>query len=193
MWPGLQCSLNISPVQLRDPNFVEELRAIIAEHGARPEQFELELTEGILVSNPAIAKRKLEALKAIGFSLSIDDFGTGFSSIGYLRQFPFNKLKIDRSFVREIGISPTANALIQALVSLGDALNLAVTAEGIENKEQLNLLRVIQCEFIQGYYISKPISAGDMSDFIERSARQDQTAGAGQQRVGAVRFAAASN
>jgi diguanylate cyclase (GGDEF)-like protein len=193
MWPGLQCSINISPVQLRDPNFVEELRAIIAEHGVRPEQFELELTEGILVSNPAIAKRKLEALKALGFSLSIDDFGTGFSSIGYLRQFPFNKLKIDRSFVREIGISPTANALIQALVSLGDALNLAVIAEGIENKEQLSLLRVIQCEFIQGYYISKPIWAGDMSDFIERSARQDQAADAGQQRVGAVRFAAASN
>jgi diguanylate cyclase (GGDEF)-like protein len=192
MWPGLQCSLNISPVQLRDPNFVEELRAIIAEHGARPEQFELELTEGILVSNPAIAKRKLEALKAIGFSLSIDDFGTGFSSIGYLRQFPFNKLKIDRSFVREIGISPTANALIQALVSLGDALNLAVTAEGIENKEQLNLLRVIQCEFIQGYYISRPISAGEISDFIERTTHPEQAAGAGQQRMGAVRFAAAS-
>jgi EAL domain-containing protein (putative c-di-GMP-specific phosphodiesterase class I) len=151
------------------------------------------LTEGILVNNPTIAKRKLAVLKDLGFILSLDDFGTGFSSIGYLRQFPFNKLKIDRSFVREIGISPTANALIQALVSLGDALNLAVTAEGIENKEQLNLLRVIQCEFIQGYYISKPISAGDMSDFIERSARQDQTAGAGQQRVGAVRFAAASN
>jgi EAL domain-containing protein (putative c-di-GMP-specific phosphodiesterase class I) len=188
----MQCSLNISPVQLRDPNFVEELRSIIAEHGARPEQFELELTEGILVSNPAIAKRKLESLKALGFSLSIDDFGTGFSSIGYLRQFPFNKLKIDRSFVREIGISPTANALIQALVSLGDALDLAVVAEGIENKEQLNLLRVIQCEFIQGYYVSKPMPAAEMSDFIERSASPD-VAASSHHRAGAVRFAGASS
>jgi diguanylate cyclase (GGDEF)-like protein len=192
MWPGLKVAINISPVQLRDPNFVEEFRALIEQHGAKPEQFELELTEGILVSNPAIAKRKLESLKALGFSLSIDDFGTGFSSIGYLRQFPFDKLKIDRSFVREIGISPTANALIQALVSLGDAMSLAVVAEGIENKDQLSLLRVIQCEFIQGYYISKPIWAADMSNFIDRANRPDQASASTQHRIGAVRLASAS-
>ena len=87
-------------------------------------QFELELTEGILVYNPTIAKRKLAMLKEFGFSLSLDDFGTGFSSIGYLRQFPFDILKVDRSFVRESAINPTANALIQSLVSLGDAIDL---------------------------------------------------------------------
>jgi diguanylate cyclase (GGDEF)-like protein len=172
-WPGLQVAVNISPAQLRDPNFVEELRGLVQQNGCKPDQFELELTEGILVSNPAIAKRKLESLKALGFSLSIDDFGTGFSSIGYLRQFPFDKLKIDRSFVREIGISSTANALIQALVSLGDAMNVAVTAEGIETKDQLSLLRIIQCEFIQGYYISKPISAAEMTDFIARTGNPE--------------------
>ena len=87
----------------------------------------------------------------MGFGLSLDDFGTGFSSIGYLRQFPFDMLKVDRSFVREIGINPTANALIQSLVSLGDAMDLAVVAEGIENEEQLNLLRLVQCEYVQGF------------------------------------------
>jgi EAL domain-containing protein (putative c-di-GMP-specific phosphodiesterase class I) len=189
-WPNLTVAINISPVQLRDPNFVEELRLLVEEHGIRPQQLELELTEGILVNNPAIAKRKLESLKALGFGLSIDDFGTGFSSIGYLRQFPFDKLKIDRSFVREIGISPTANALIQALVSLGDALDLAVTAEGIENKDQLSLLRVIQCELIQGFYISKPIAAAEMSDFIERTTREQANPSAAvSARRGALRVA----
>jgi diguanylate cyclase (GGDEF)-like protein len=172
-WPGLKVAVNISPAQLRDPNFVEDLRELVERNGCKPDQFELELTEGILVSNPAIAKRKLESLKALGFSLSIDDFGTGFSSIGYLRQFPFDKLKIDRSFVREIGISSTANALIQALVSLGDAMSVAVTAEGIETKDQLSLLRIIQCEFIQGYYISKPITAAEMTDFIIRTGNPE--------------------
>jgi diguanylate cyclase (GGDEF)-like protein len=189
-WPTLKVAVNISPVQLRDPNFVEELRQLVEEHGIKPQQLELELTEGILVNNPAIAKRKLESLKALGFGLSIDDFGTGFSSIGYLRQFPFDKLKIDRSFVREIGISPTANALIQALVSLGDALDLSVTAEGIENKDQLSLLRVIQCELIQGFYISKPISAGEMTDFIERGAREQVSPSGGlSARRGGLRVA----
>ena len=169
LFPDLKVAINISPVQLRDPNFVEDFRALIESNGAKPEQFELELTEGILVSNPAIAKRKLESLKAFGFSISIDDFGTGFSSIGYLRQFPFDKLKIDRSFVREIGMSSTANALVQALVSLGDAMDLAVVAEGIENKNQLSLLRIIQCEFIQGHLISEPLGAAELVAFLARS------------------------
>ena len=89
-------------------------------------------------------------LKDFGFVLSLDDFGTGFSSIGYLRQFPFDILKVDRSFVRDIGINATANALIQSLVSLGDAMDLSVIAEGIENEDQLKLLRLVQCEYRPG-------------------------------------------
>jgi diguanylate cyclase (GGDEF)-like protein len=162
-WSDMRVTVNISPVQLRDPNFAEDLMALIKRHGVEPAALELELTEGILVNNPTIAKRKLAALKELGFGLSLDDFGTGFSSIGYLRQFPFDRLKVDRSFVREIGINPTANALIQSVVSLGDAMNLAVVAEGIENAEQLALLRLVQCEFIQGFFISKPITADEVT------------------------------
>ncbi|MEX0851898.1 MAG: bifunctional diguanylate cyclase/phosphodiesterase [Bauldia sp.] len=158
-WPGLKMALNISPVQLRDPNFADDLVTIVRGYDLDPGQFELELTEGILVTNPTIAKRKLAMLKDFGFSLALDDFGTGFSSIGYLRQFPFDILKVDRSFVRDIGMSTTANALIQSLVSLGDALDLSVIAEGIENEEQLRLLRLVQCEFVQGFLISRPLPA----------------------------------
>ena len=165
-WPNLTMAINVSPVQLRDPHFAEEIRQIVIGHGHDPSRFELELTEGILVNNPTIAERKLKMLKDFGFGLALDDFGTGFSSIGYLRQFPFDVLKVDRSFVRDIGINATSNALIQSLVSLGDALDLAVIAEGIENDDQLKLLRLIQCEFVQGFLVSRPVPASEIDTLI---------------------------
>ncbi|HMN84744.1 MAG TPA: bifunctional diguanylate cyclase/phosphodiesterase [Bauldia sp.] len=165
-WPGLRMAINISPVQLREPNFADDLVAIVERWGLSPDQFELALTEGILVNNPTIAKRKLASLKEAGFILSLDDFGTGFSSIGYLRQFPFDVLKVDRSFVRDIGLNTTANALIQSLVSLGDAMNLSVIAEGIENEDQLKLLRLVQCEYVQGFLISRPVPAEEITAML---------------------------
>jgi len=169
-WPDLRIAINISPVQLREPNFANDLLAIVERHGLSPHQFELELTEGILVSNPTIAKRKLATLKELGFVLALDDFGTGFSSIGYLRQFPFDILKIDRSFVRDVGMNQTANALIQSLVSLGDAMDLDVIAEGIENEDQLSLLRLVQCEYVQGFHISRPVPATEIDALVAREA-----------------------
>ena len=166
-WPGLKMAINVSPVQLRDPNFANDILAIVEGHGLSPSQFELELTEGILVNNPTIAKRKLALLKSLGFVLSLDDFGTGFSSIGYLRQFPFDLLKIDRSFIRDIGLNATATALVQSLVSLGDAMNLSVIAEGIENEEQLKLLRLVQCEYVQGFLISRPLPAEELAALLD--------------------------
>ena len=165
-WPGLQMGLNVSPVQLRDPGFADEIRQIVESHGHNPNRFNLELTEGILVTNPTIAQRKLAKLKEAGFELALDDFGTGFSSIGYLRQFPFDTLKIDRSFVRDIGMNATANALIQSLVSLGDALELSVIAEGIENEDQLKMLRLIQCEYVQGFLVSRPVPASGIDALL---------------------------
>ena len=171
-WPGLKMAINLSPVQLRDPDFATGLLEVVQGYGLDPSRFELELTEGILVNNPTIAKRKLAKLKEMGFTLSLDDFGTGFSSIGYLRQFPFDILKVDRSFVRDIGLNATANALIQSLVSLGDAMNLSVIAEGIENEDQLKLLRLVQCEYVQGFLISRPIPAEEISRTAEDRRRE---------------------
>jgi diguanylate cyclase (GGDEF)-like protein len=165
-WPGLTVAINVSPVQLRDPGFADEIRQIVEDHGHHPSRFHLELTEGILVNNPAIAERKLAMLKSFGFSLALDDFGTGFSSIGYLRQFPFDILKIDRSFVRDVGVDANANALLQSLVSLGDALDLSVVAEGIETEDQLRLLRLVQCELVQGFMFSKPVPADEVDSAI---------------------------
>ena len=171
-------AINVSPVQLRDPGFAEEIHGIVAGHGHAPSRFELELTEGILVTNPTIAQRKLALLNEFGFKLSLDDFGTGFSSIGYLRQFPFDVLKIDRSFVRDIGADAAANTLLQSLISLGDALDLQVIAEGIENEDQLKLLRLMRCEFIQGFMISKPVAADEI-DVLLAAMRDGHGTGGG--------------
>jgi len=165
-WPGLKMSINVSPAQLRDPSFANDLGAIARRHDVVPNRFKLELTEGLLVRNPTIAKRKLARLKSMGFGLSLDDFGTGFSSIGYLRQFPFDWLKIDKSFISELGSNPTANALIQSMIALGDAMDIAVVAEGIETVEQLQLLRLLQCEFVQGYYLAKPMPAAGITALL---------------------------
>lgn len=165
-WPGLRMSINVSPAQLRDPNFANDLGAIARRHDVVPNRFKLELTEGLLVRDPTIAKRKLVRLKSMGFGLSLDDFGTGFSSIGYLRQFPFDWLKIDKSFISELGTNPTANALIQSMIALGDAMDIAVVAEGIETVEQLQLLRLLQCEFVQGYHLAKPMPAADITALL---------------------------
>ncbi|MCB1488221.1 MAG: bifunctional diguanylate cyclase/phosphodiesterase [Bauldia sp.] len=175
-WPGMKMAINLSPVQLRDPDFATGLLDAVRSHGLEPSRFELELTEGILVNNPTIAKRKLAKLKEMGFTLSLDDFGTGFSSIGYLRQFPFDILKVDRSFVRDIGLNATANALIQSLVSLGDAMNLSVIAEGIENEDQLKLLRLVQCEYVQGYLVSRPVPAEEITELL-RDAGEERRLG----------------
>ncbi|MBN8999058.1 MAG: EAL domain-containing protein, partial [Rhizobiales bacterium] len=167
-WPGLKVSINVSPAQLREPNFANDLAAIARLHSVVPNRFKLELTEGLLVRNPTIAKRKLARLKSMGFGLSLDDFGTGFSSIGYLRQFPFDWLKIDKSFVAELGTNSTANALIQSMIALGDALDIAVVVEGIETAEQLKLLRLLQCEYVQGFHLAKPMSATDVTEMLSR-------------------------
>jgi diguanylate cyclase (GGDEF)-like protein len=178
-WPTLHMAINVSPVQLRDPHFADEIRRIVESYGHSPERFELELTEGILVNNPTIAQRKLKMLKDSGFALSLDDFGTGFSSIGYLRQFPFDILKVDRSFVRDIGMNGTANALLQSLVSLGDALELSVIAEGIETEDQLKLLRLMRCGCIQGFLFSKPVSADDIDALLAKQAENAWVIGGG--------------
>jgi EAL domain-containing protein (putative c-di-GMP-specific phosphodiesterase class I) len=118
----------------------------------------LEVTEGMLIDNPDEAKARLDALKALGIRLALDDFGTGYSSLTYLQRFNFDKLKIDRGFVQPLGRNAESNALIQAIVALGRALDLTLLAEGVETEEQRVLLRLAGCEEMQGYLFAKPAS-----------------------------------
>ncbi|MCF4098363.1 putative bifunctional diguanylate cyclase/phosphodiesterase [Maritalea mediterranea] len=156
--PDLKVSINLSPVQLRDSTLVDAFATILDETGVSAEQIEIELTEGILVTHPDIAKARMLELKRIGFSMALDDFGTGFSSIGYLRLLPFDKLKIDRSYIMDIEFDSEAAAFTQTIVNLGRALNMSVVAEGVETQEQLKIARLAGCDLIQGYLFSKPLS-----------------------------------
>ncbi|MDH3194753.1 MAG: EAL domain-containing protein, partial [Hyphomicrobiales bacterium] len=161
-WPGLKVNVNVSPAQLRDPMFVENVIGIVELADINPRRIEIELTEGIVVSHPELARQKLEQLKAAGFTIALDDFGTGFSSIGYLRQLPFDKLKIDRSFVADVGTSDRANSLLQSLVTLGDALDLNVVAEGVETADQARLIHLLGCELLQGFFFAKPMPIAEL-------------------------------
>ena len=173
--PDLKVSVNLSPVQLLDPMLTEDLLAIAQEIGIDIRRIELELTERIVVSHPELAREKRNALKSAGFGIVLDDFGTGFSSIGYLRQLPFDKLKIDRSFVMGIEQNVEALNLMESIASLGRALDLTVVAEGVETTEQANLAQLAGCNQIQGFLFSGPISIEDLSRWLRPPVQKVQT------------------
>jgi EAL domain-containing protein (putative c-di-GMP-specific phosphodiesterase class I) len=152
----LSIAVNVSPVQMRDPAFVGLVLAVLAETRISPSRVVLEMTEGVLIDNPEDAKRRLDALHAIGVQLALDDFGTGYSSLTYLRRYRFDMLKIDRGFVQALGQSHEGEAIIRAIVALARTLGLKIQAEGIETEEQRVLLRLAGCEEMQGFLFAKP-------------------------------------
>ncbi|MFO1260857.1 MAG: PAS domain S-box protein [Sphingomonadaceae bacterium] len=161
-WNGVGVSVNLSPVQFRDPNLVAMIEDALHEAGLPPSLLELEITEGVLVEDGERALEILNALKGLGIKLAIDDFGTGYSSLSYLRHFPFDVIKIDQSFVREIDAKEGSRPIVQAIIALGKALKLTVIAEGVETNEQLLLLIADHCDEIQGYLLSRPVAESDL-------------------------------
>jgi diguanylate cyclase (GGDEF)-like protein len=155
-WPELWVAVNLSPVQVRDPALVDLVADLLAESGIAPSRLVLEITEGMLIDNPEEARQRLDALRALGIRLALDDFGTGYSSLSYLQRFPFDKLKVDKSFVAPLGHSANAGAMIQAIVALGRALGLSVLVEGVETEEQRVLLRLAGCDEMQGFRFARP-------------------------------------
>jgi diguanylate cyclase (GGDEF)-like protein len=155
-WPGLIVSVNVSALQFRRPDFVDTVERILAETEFDPACLELELTESTLLGNVESAEVAMHRLKALGLRLALDDFGTGYSSLAYLRRFPFDKLKIDKSFVRSLERSPDAAAIVHAIVGLGRGLGMKVTAEGVETAEQQLFLRAAGVHSMQGYRFGRP-------------------------------------
>ena len=158
-WPGLFVSINLSPVQMRSRDLVGVLAGLLAETGMTASRVVLEVTEGILIDNPEETQLKLEALRALGVSTALDDFGTGYSSLNYLQKFPFDRLKIDRSFVAALGTTGNTGAIIQSIVTLGHAIGMKVLAEGVETNEQRVLLRLAGCDEMQGFLFAKACPA----------------------------------
>jgi len=156
----------VSARQFHQPDFVEQIRATLKKTGADPARLKLELTESVVLGNIDNAVAKMHELKGIGVHFSMDDFGTGYSSLSYLTQLPLDQLKIDLSFVRNIGIKPTDAVIVQTIIGMGNSLGMEVIAEGVENEEQRDFLERNGCHAYQGYLFSKPVPIEEFEALI---------------------------
>ncbi|MBN2971160.1 EAL domain-containing protein [Roseomonas aeriglobus] len=166
-WPDdIRVAVNVSPVQFRNPGLAAVILQALSESGLPPQRLELEITESLFIDNPESTLASLHSLRALGVRVALDDFGTGYSSLSYLRAFPFDKIKIDRSFIIDLLNGDGATAIIKSITTLAEALGMETTAEGVENSDQLDILREQGCSHIQGYYFSKPISEVEVQRMI---------------------------
>ncbi|MFJ6208952.1 putative bifunctional diguanylate cyclase/phosphodiesterase [Lysinibacillus sp. NPDC092081] len=163
---NLRVAVNISPIHISTTGFVEMVHEVIAETKIDPHFLEIEITEMSMLDYTEDLINTIKQLRALGITISLDDFGTGYSSLNYLKKFPVDVLKIDRAFVRDIVPEKSGIAMISAMISLAHALNLQVVAEGVEEEAELNVLREHGCEYVQGYYFSKPLSVEDFTRLI---------------------------
>jgi diguanylate cyclase (GGDEF)-like protein len=164
----VRIAVNLSAKQFHDADLVDVVRSALEEAQLQPGYLELELTESVLMSNPEESARTLESLSAMGVHISIDDFGTGYSSLSYLRRFPLDKLKIDRSFIRDLLTSSDDASIVRAIISLAHSLRLRVVAEGVETHQQFEFLRELGCDQYQGYYCSPAVPANEFVTLITR-------------------------
>jgi len=167
----LKIGVNLSAAQLVHGNLVETVQSLLKMHNLKPESVELEITEGSLIVDPDTARHRLDKLRELGVSIALDDFGTGYSSLAYLRQFPIDRIKIDRSFVRELPETPQAIGITRAIVQMARALDMSIVAEGIECDEQSKFLEGEGVEDGQGFLYSRPQSFVDMQPWLEKNRR----------------------
>ncbi|MGD9935726.1 MAG: putative bifunctional diguanylate cyclase/phosphodiesterase, partial [Dehalococcoidia bacterium] len=170
---ALQVGVNVSAQELKRPDLVDYVSRVLARTGLPPHQLEMEITESGIIDNIEEARRTLSALRDLGVKLAIDDFGTGYSSLSYLHQLPLTTLKIDRSFVKDLGQKETPSAVTRAIVDVAGALGLEVVAEGIETREQLDFLRALSCQRGQGYLFARPMPRDEFAQLVWRRSDRD--------------------
>jgi EAL domain-containing protein (putative c-di-GMP-specific phosphodiesterase class I) len=163
---GFRVAVNVSPLQLNREDFAENVLAAIADIGADPARLELEVTESMLMADPRRASASLSLLRDAGISIAIDDFGTGHSSLRMLAGLPIDVLKIDRSFVRDLASNRNHRLIVQTTISLAQSLGLKTVAEGVETVEQLCMLRDLGCSSVQGYLLSRPVTANALVEWL---------------------------
>jgi diguanylate cyclase (GGDEF)-like protein len=172
-WPSdLRVAVNVSPVQVRSKSLVSAVMSALATTGLRSDRLEVEITEAVLMYDDEATLAVLHQLRGLGVRISMDDFGTGYSSLSYLRSFPFDKIKIDRSFVRDLIEKPDSIAIIRAVTGLGHSFGMTTTAEGVETQGQLDQMRAEGCTEVQGYFYSKPRPAGEIAQLISGFQRR---------------------
>ncbi len=183
-WPGdMRVAVNVSPIQFANEDLPKIVASALATTGLAPDRLELEITESVFLADSAETSRMFTALKALGVRLSLDDFGTGYSSLSYLQTAPFDKIKIDQSFVRGATEPGSRNsAIIAAIVALAEALEMETTAEGIESLDQLELIRKLNVSHVQGYVYSKPVPHTELLEHVEAGSWMIEPSGPARQR-----------
>ncbi|MHB1145730.1 MAG: putative bifunctional diguanylate cyclase/phosphodiesterase [Thiobacillus sp.] len=181
--PPISISVNLSPIQFRYTGLVSSVADALTQAGLDPAYLELELTESFVMHDAERINIAMQSLKALGVDIAVDDFGTGYSSLSYLKRFPVDRLKVDKSFVRDIDSDPDDAAIVRAIITLGHALGLKVVAEGVETSAHLEFLQLNGCDELQGYYFSRPVPAAGMEALLHglangQAAPDTHTAGA---------------
>ncbi|MEL4165689.1 bifunctional diguanylate cyclase/phosphodiesterase [Pseudomonas sp. ZS001] len=175
-WPGdLMVSVNLSPAQFERSDVVEDVRQVLIETHFPASRLELEITENVMLNDVDGALQVMNALKELGVRLNMDDFGTGYSSLGYLRTYPFDGIKIDKRFIASMSNSSNDRAVVQAIINLGKAMGLTVTAEGVETLDQLGSLGTDQCHEVQGYFLSRPIDKAAFTHLLQSARPSSRT------------------
>jgi EAL domain-containing protein (putative c-di-GMP-specific phosphodiesterase class I) len=170
-WPAdVDVAVNLSPKQFLQADLVRSISAVLAATGLAADRLTVEVTEGVLIDNVERASAALSTLKALGVRIALDDFGTGYSSLSYLHRFPISSIKIDKSFVKPIGQSADADAIVRAILTLGRSLELRVVAEGIETKAQLEWLLRAGCSEVQGFLLGRAIPPASVSLCLAKAA-----------------------
>ena len=165
--PSTTMSVNVSPRQLHDPQFVTVVKEALQNSGIQPEQLWLEVTETVMITEPAQALSSLQRLNSLGVRIAIDDFGTGYSSLSLLQQFPIQCIKIDRAFVQNLENEEGTRNIVRTIIAMASAMGADIVAEGIEHKTQMSILTEMNCQRAQGYYISKPVSVEQIPQVVE--------------------------
>jgi EAL domain-containing protein (putative c-di-GMP-specific phosphodiesterase class I) len=161
-------SINLSAKQLHSDGLIPIISKTLSKHGIRGEQLEMEITETAAMTDPEFAIQQLDKIRELGIGLAIDDFGTGYSSLSYLKRLPIQTLKLDRSFVREMETNPNDAEISAATIALAHGLDLKVVAEGVETDAQREFLTRHNCDFLQGYFFSKPLPANKIIQLLEQ-------------------------
>ncbi|HEX8988096.1 MAG TPA: EAL domain-containing protein [Rhodocyclaceae bacterium] len=169
-------AVNLSPMQFTDPQLFATIEAIITDEGVDPHAIELEFTEGAIMRNAKATLGVMQRLKEMGVQLTIDDFGTGYSSLNYLKQFPIDRIKIDRSFVRNLTTDPSDASIVQAIVAMSRALGVTTVAEGVETESQAGYLRSLHCDHLQGFFLGHPAPAADIEALLGSKQLVDRKA-----------------
>lgn len=166
-FPYVKMSINISPIYFQQIDFLEKLQKTIESVNVNPRSLELELTESAIMPHAEQSVGRLTTLKTMGISIAIDDFGTGFSSLSYLHRFPIDVLKIDQSFIKQLSQYQEDLAIVKAIIMMAHSLQIQVVAEGVETEKQYQILEEQRCDFVQGYYVSNPLTIGELYEFLD--------------------------